>query len=163
MWSYENSRSGKIYVLVIIDDYSRYTWVIFLASKDETVDEFVAFDKKTQRTSGDQLIHLRPDHGFEFDNNKFDDFCKEQGMDHNFSAPRTPQQNGVVERKNRTLEDMAIIMLIASSLPRNFCAEAVNTACYIINRVMIRAFLNKTPYELLKGNKPYISYFRIFG
>ena len=157
------SRSGKKYVLVIVDDYSRFTWVIFLTSKDETFDEFVTFSKKIQKTTGHQLIHIRSDHGTEFENYKFDEYCKEQGMDHNFSAPRTPQQNGVVERKNRTLEDMARTMLIASSLPRNFWAEAVNTACYIINRVMIRAILNKTPYELLKGIKPNISYFRAFG
>ncbi|XP_021741922.1 uncharacterized protein LOC110708121 [Chenopodium quinoa] len=88
---------------------------------------------------------------------------KEQGLSHNFSAPRTPQKNGVVERKNRTLEDMARTMLIASDLPRNFWAEAVNTACYIINRVMLRPTLNKTPYELMKGRKPNISHLRAFG
>ncbi|XP_056691797.1 uncharacterized protein [Spinacia oleracea] len=157
------SRSGKRYVLVIVDDYSRFTWVIFLTSKDETFDEFVAFAKKIQRTTAHQLIYIRSDHGTEFENHKFTEYCKEQGIDHNFSALRTPQKNGVVERKNRTLEDMARTMLIASSLPRNFWAEAVNTACYIVNRVMIRVVLNKTPYELLKGTTPNISYFRAFG
>ena len=157
------SRSGKLYVLVIVDDFSRFTWTIFLRSKDETFDEFICFAKKVQKTSGYQLVRLRSDHGTEFENNKFDEFCREHGMDHNFSAPRTPQQNGVVERKNRTLEDMARTMLIASGLPRNFWAEAVNTACYIINRVMIRPITNKTPYELFKGRKPNVSHFRTFG
>ena len=91
------------------------------------------------------------------------DYCNEHGLSHNFSAPRTPQQNGVVERKNRTLEEMARTMLIASGLPRNFWAEAVNTACYIINRVLLRPITSKTPYELFKGIKPNISYFRVFG
>ena len=157
------SRSGKRYVMVIVDDFSRFTWVFFLVSKDETFDEFVAFAKKEQRRTGCPLVHLRSDHGTEFENSKFDEFCTEHGMDHNFSAPRTPQQNGVVERKNRSLEDMARTMLIASGLPRNFWAEAVNTACYILNRVSIRAMTDKTPYELLKGRKPNISYFRAFG
>ena len=157
------SRSGKLYVLVIVDDYSRYTWTIFLHSKNETFEEFTCFAKKIQKSSGHQLIHLRSDHGTEFENQKFDEFCREHGMDHNFSAPRTPQQNGVVERKNRTLEDMARTMLIASGLPRNFWAEAVNTACYIINRVMIRPITNKTPYELMKGRKPNVSHLRSFG
>ena len=114
------SRSGKRYVMVIVDDFSRFTWVFFLVSKDETFDEFVAFAKKEQRRTGCPLVHLRSDHGTEFENSKFDEFCTEHGMDHNFSAPRTPQQNGVVERKNRSLEDMARTMLIASGLPRNF-------------------------------------------
>ena len=79
-------------------------------------------------------------------------YCNEHGISHNFSAPRTPQQNGVVERKNRTLEEMARTMLIASGLPRNFWAEAVNIACYILNRVLIRPITSKTPYELFKCN-----------
>jgi len=85
------SRSGKKYVLVIIDDFSRFTWVIFLSSKDETFDEFVSFAKRVQKYSGNQIIHIRSDHGTELENSRFDDFCKENGMDHNFSAPRTPQ------------------------------------------------------------------------
>ncbi|XP_021728379.1 uncharacterized protein LOC110695459 [Chenopodium quinoa] len=118
---------------------------------------------KEQRRTGNPLIHLRSDHGTEFKNLKFDEFCTEHGMDHNFSAPRTPQKNGVVKRKNRSLEDMARTMLISSGVPRNFWAEAVNTACYILNRVSVRAITNKTPYELIKGRKPNISYFRYFG
>src|SRR6187397_971030 len=157
------SRSGKKYVMVIVDDFSRFTWVFFLVSKDETFDEFVAFVKKERRRTGNHLIHLRSDHGTEFENSKFDEFCNEYGTDHNFSAPRTPQQNGVVERKNRSLEEMARTMLIASGLPRNFWAEAVNTACYILNRVTIRSIINKTPYELFKGRKPSISHLRAFG
>jgi len=157
------SRSGKKYVLVIVDDYSRFTWVIFLTTKDETYNEFEAFVTRIQKTSGFQVIHIRSDHGTEFDNTRFDEFCRTNGMDHNFSAPSTPQQNGVVERKNRTLEEMARTMLIASVLPRNFWEEAVNTAYYIINRVMMRPIANKTPYEMFKGRKPNISYFRAFG
>ncbi|XP_021719011.1 uncharacterized protein LOC110686710 [Chenopodium quinoa] len=91
------------------------------------------------------------------------DKLRENGMNHNFSAPRTPQHNGIVERKNRTLEEMARTMLIASGLPRNFWAEAVNTACYILNRVTIRSVINKTPYELFRGRKPNISHLRAFG
>ncbi|XP_021752647.1 uncharacterized protein LOC110715354 [Chenopodium quinoa] len=157
------SRSGKKYVLVIVDDYSRFTWFIFLSSKDETFNEFVAFSKKIQKISGHSIVHLRSDHGTEFENSRFDEFCRENGMNHNFSAPRTPQQNGVVERKNQTLEEMARTMLIASGLPRNFWAKAVNTACYILNRVTIRSIINKTLYELFRGRKPNISHLRAFG
>ena len=147
---------------MIVDDYSRFTWTLFLASKDETFEKFVTFIKKVEKRVGHSLISLRSDHGTEFENSSFIDYCNEHGVEHNFSAPRTPQQNGVVERKNRTLEDMTRTMLIASGLARNFWAEALNTSCYIINRCMIRPILNKTPYELFKGRKPNIIYLRIF-
>ena len=157
------SRGGKRYVLVIVDDYSRFTWTMFLASKDETFENFIALLKKIEKRVGHSLVSLRSDHGTEFENASFTKFCNEHGVDQNFLAPRTPQQNGVVERKNRTLEDMTRTMLIASGLPKNFWAEALNTSCYIINRCMIRPILNKTPYELLKGRKPNIMHLRTFG
>jgi len=146
-----------------VDDYSRFTWTLFLASKDETFEKFVAFIKKVDKRVGHSFVCLRSDHGTEFENSRFIDFYNEHGVEHNFSAPRTPQQNGVVERKNRTLEDMTRTMLIANSLATNFWAEALNTSCYIINRCMIRSILNKTPYKLFKGRKPNIMHLRIFG
>jgi len=137
------SRGGKRYVLVIVDDYSRFTWTLFLASKDETFEKFLAFLKKTEKRVGHPLVCLR--------------------SDHNFSAPRTPQQNKVVEHKNQTLEDMTRTMLITSGLARSSWAEALNTLSYIINRCMIRPILNKTPSELLKGRKLNIMHLRVFG
>ena len=101
------SRSGKQYVFVIVDDYNRFTWTLFLISKDEAFDEFVSFANKIQKSSNNQLVTIRSDHGREFENSSFINYCNEHGISHNFSAPRTPQQNGVVERKNRTLEEMA--------------------------------------------------------
>ena len=143
-------------MITLVDDNSRFTWILFLASKDETFEKFLVFLKRTEKTIGYSLVSLRSDHGKEFENSSFIDYCNEYGVYHNFSAPRTPQQNGVVERKNRTLEDMTRTMLIASGISRNFWAEALNTSCYIINRCMIRPILNKTPYELFKGRKPNI-------
>jgi len=110
---------------------------MFLASKDETFEKFVAFINKVEKRVGHSLVCLRSDHSTEFENSSFIDYCNEHGVEHNFSAPRTPQQNGVVERKNRTLEDMTRTMLIASGLARNFWAETLNTSCYIINKCMI--------------------------
>ncbi|CAM8994349.1 unnamed protein product [Rhodiola kirilowii] len=157
------SRAGNRYVFVIVDDYSRYTWVIFIRSKDEVFDSFKTWVKLVKRRFGEKLKSIRTDHGTEFDNGLFVDFCKDQGIDHNFSAPRTPQQNGVVERKNRTLEDMTRTMLLENSVARNFWAEAMNAACHVLNRCYLRPFLNKTPYELLKGRKPNVSQLRVFG
>ena len=94
----------KKYGLVIVDDYTIYSWVLFLVHKDEP---FFAFIKNFKRVSNEQnftIISIRSDHGSEFDNSLFENFYNEHGIDHNFSAPRTPQQNGIVERKNKTLE-----------------------------------------------------------
>jgi len=74
-------------------------------------------------------------------------FCEKHGINHNFSAPRTPQQNVVVERKNRSLEELTRTMLNENSLPKYFWADAINTASYVLNRVLIRPILKKTPYE----------------
>ena len=139
---------------VIVDDYSHFTWTLFLASKDDTFEKFVAFIKNVEKRVGYSLVYLMFDHGTKFENSCFINFCNEHGVEYNLLAPRTPQQNGVVERKNRTLEDMTRTMLIASGLARNFSAEALNTSCYIINRCISRPILNKTPYELFKGRNP---------
>ena len=94
------------------------------------------------------MISIRSDHGTEFENQFFEDYCTEFGIDHNFFATRTPQQNGVIERKNQTLEEMARTMLCEGNLPKYFWTEAVNTACYILNRILIRPILKKTSYKL---------------
>ncbi|GJW27503.1 retrovirus-related pol polyprotein from transposon TNT 1-94 [Tanacetum coccineum] len=107
---------------------------------------------------------IRKDHGREFDNKiQFGNFCDANGITHNFSAPRTPQSNGVVERKNRTLQEMSRTMLNEQSIPQNFWCNAVDTSTYILNRILIRPFLGKTPYELFKGKKPSLEYFKVFG
>ncbi|KAH9743821.1 hypothetical protein KPL70_003436 [Citrus sinensis] len=157
------SLSGKYYAFVIVDDYSRYTWVLFLANKDDAIDAFQIFYKKVQNEKGYSIACIRSDHGGEFENHAFENFCNDFGIEHQFSSPRTPQQNGVVERKNRSIQEIAKTMLNENSLPKYFWAEAVNTACYVLNRVLIRPNLNKTPYELWKDRKPNIDYFKVFG
>ena len=134
----------------------------FWLLKMKLLGKFLAFIKKTEKRVGHSLVCLRSNHGTEFENSSLIDYCNKHGVDHSFSAPRTPQQNGVVERKNRTLEDMTRTMLVASGLPKNFWAEALNTSCYIINRYIIRPILNKTPYELLKCRKPNLMHMRVF-
>ncbi|KAM6597070.1 hypothetical protein CsatA_007594 [Cannabis sativa] len=157
------SLGGKYYAFVIVDDFSRFTWVIFLTLKSDVLENFVKFCKNVQNEKGYSITSVRSDHGGEFDNDALELFCDDHGFNHNFSAPRTPQQNGVVERKNRTIQEMAMSMLNEISLPKYFWAEAVNTSCYILNRVFIRPNMNKTPYELWKGRKPNIGYFKVFG
>ncbi|GJS25276.1 retrovirus-related pol polyprotein from transposon TNT 1-94 [Tanacetum coccineum] len=102
------SYGGNRYTLVIVDDYSRYTWTIFLKNKTEAFDQFEIFSKKIQNQLGCTIVLIRTDHDREFDNEvQFGEFCNSNGITHNFSAPRTPQSNGVVEKKNRTLQEMS--------------------------------------------------------
>ena len=93
----------------------------------------------------------------------FEKFCEENGIMHNFSAPRTPQQNGVVERKNRSLEELARTMLNEYEVPKYFWVDVVSTTSYVLNRMLIRPILKITPYELLKGKKPNVAHLKIFG
>ena len=104
---------------------------------------------------------LRSDHGGEFPNELFEKFCEENRIMHNFSAPRTLQQNGVVERKNRSLEKLARTMLNEYDVRKYFWTDAVSTACYVLNRMFIRPILKITPYELFKGRKPNVAHLKI--
>ena len=160
------SINGKKYIFVCVDDFSRFTWVYFLRSKTEAFNYFRKFCNQVQNEKGldiKKICRIRSDHGTEFENAKFSEFCDGLGISHEFSAPRTPQQNGVVERKNRVLQEMARVMLNSKKVPRNLWAEAVNTACYVSNRVFRRPGTKHTSYELWKGKKPNVSYFHTFG
>jgi hypothetical protein len=106
---------------------------------------------------------IRSDNGTEFKNFRFENYCDEKGIKHEFSAKYTPEQNRVVERKNWTLINMARSMLSEYNVSGSFWAEAINTACHASNRLYCHRLLKKTPYELLIGRKPNISYFRVFG
>ncbi|KAJ9546781.1 hypothetical protein OSB04_019324 [Centaurea solstitialis] len=157
------SIGGKLYTLVIVDEYSRYTWVFFLRSKSDASQEIINFILQMEKYNQITVRSLRSDHGTEFKNSVLDDFLVSKGISQNFSSVRTPQQNGVAERRNRTLIEAARSILIEARLPLQFWAEAVNTACYTQNRSLIVKRFKKTAYELFRGRKPNISYFHIFG
>ena len=106
---------------------------------------------------------IRSDNGTEFKNYTLDEFLSDEGIKHQYSAPYTPQQNGVAERKNQTLMDVARTMMAEFKSPYNFWAEAINIACHASNQLYLCKCLNKTPYEILTGNKPNLKYFRVFG
>ncbi|WVZ98408.1 hypothetical protein U9M48_043858 [Paspalum notatum var. saurae] len=143
------SIGGNLYCLVIVDDFTRYTWTLFLGDKSETPDKFKLFAKRAQREFGFNIVKVRSDNGSEFKNYKVDGWCDEEGIKHEFSATYTPQQNGVVERKNKTLITLARAMLDDYGTSEDFWAEAINTACHASNRVYLHWLLGKTPYELL--------------
>ncbi|GJW78862.1 retrovirus-related pol polyprotein from transposon TNT 1-94 [Tanacetum coccineum] len=143
------SINGKRYILVIVDDYSRYTWVYFLRSKDETPKIIKKFIAQAQLNYKAKVCKIRTDNGTEFKNTTLKAHYEKLGIMQQFSIARTPQQNGVVERRNRTLVEAARTMLIFSRLPEFLWAEAVATTCFTQNRSIIHTRYNKTPYELL--------------
>ncbi|KAI3754539.1 hypothetical protein L1987_54324 [Smallanthus sonchifolius] len=157
------SMGKKSYCLVIIDDFSRFSWVFFLRRKDETAEILKSYILRVENQSNLKVKIIRCDQGTEFKNHTLNSFCESKGIERQYSAPRTPQQNGVAERRNRTLIESARSMLADSKLPLTFWAEAVSTACYVHNRVLIVKPLQKTPYELWLKRVPYIGFLKPFG
>jgi transposase InsO family protein len=127
------SMGGKWYVLVIVDDYSRYSWVFFLQSKDDVFEHFQSLALRLNNEHPNCLKAVHSDNGTEFRNASFDQFCLEHGVDQQFSALCVPQQNRVVERINHTLVEMARSILNEHRTPRHFWTNAISNACYISN------------------------------
>ncbi|KAJ9536753.1 hypothetical protein OSB04_un000057 [Centaurea solstitialis] len=157
------SIGGKKYTLVIVDEYSRYTWVFFLRAKSDAPEEIILFVRKMERLNNLTDRSIRSDHGTEFKNSTLESFFEQKGISQNFSSVRTPQQNGVAERRNRTLIEAARSMLSEANLATQFWAEAVNTACYTQNRSLIVKRFRRTAYELFRNRKPSIEHLHIFG
>jgi transposase InsO family protein len=136
---------------------------ILFAGKISNQETLKGFLRWAQNEFGLRINKIRSDNRTEFKNSQIEGFLEDEGIKHEFSSPYTPQQNGVVERKNRTLLDMARTMLDEYKTPDRFWAEAINTACYSINQLYLHCILKKTSYEILTGKKPNVSYFRVFG
>ncbi|GJU91438.1 retrovirus-related pol polyprotein from transposon TNT 1-94 [Tanacetum coccineum] len=145
------SFNGKKYVLVIVDDYSRYTWTHFLRSKDETPGVLIDFLTLVQRGLHAQVTTIRTDKGTEFLNKTLHAYLAKEGIRHETSTARTPEQNGVVERRNRTLVEAARTMLSAAKVPLFFWAEAIATACFTQNRSLVIPRHEKTPYHIINA------------
>nr|GEV78216.1 hypothetical protein [Tanacetum cinerariifolium] len=145
------------------DDYSWFTWVFFLATKDETSPILETFITGIENQLSHKVKIIKSDNGTELKNNALNQLCRMKGIKIEFCVPRTPKQNGIAKRKNRTLIDAARTMLADSLLPIPFWAEVVNTICYVQNRVLVTKSQNKTSYELLLGRRPSIGFMRTFG
>ncbi|GJU44493.1 retrovirus-related pol polyprotein from transposon TNT 1-94 [Tanacetum coccineum] len=157
------SVNGKKYILVIVDDYSRFTWVKCLRSKDEALAFIINFLKMIQVRLKETVRRIRTDNGTEFVNQTLREYYEKVGISHETSVARSPQQNGVVERRNHTLIEAARTMLIYAKAHLFLWAEAITTTCYTQNRSMIRRRHGKTPYELLHDKPPNLSYLHVFG
>ncbi|GKA31039.1 retrovirus-related pol polyprotein from transposon TNT 1-94 [Tanacetum coccineum] len=151
------------YILVIVEDYSRFTWVKCLRSKDEAPDFIIKFRKMIQVRIKVHVRRIRTDNGTEFVNQTLREYYEKVGISHETSVARSPQQNGVVERRNCTLIEAARTMLIYAKAPLFLWAKAVATACYTQNRSIVRLRHGKTPYELLHDKLPDLSFFHVFG
>jgi transposase InsO family protein len=156
------SIGGNKYGLVIVDDFSRFTWVFFLQDKSEAQGIIKKFIKRAQNEYELKIKNVRSDNGSEFRNTNVEEYLDEEGIKHEFSAPYTPQQNGIVERTNRTLIEAARIMLDEYKTPDIFWAEAINTTCHAINHLYLHKYLGKTLYVIITGNEPKVHYFRVF-
>jgi transposase InsO family protein len=155
---------GKWYVLVVVDDYSQYVCVFFLEEKGEMFGFLrdLVLRLKNERHE-DAIRAICSDNGSKFRNSHFETFCHDLDLEQQFSSPYTPPRNGVVERKNRTMCEMARTMLDEHRTPRRFSTEAVNTTCYVSNRIYLRVHKKKTCYELMHGRTPKVSHFHVFG
>ncbi|GJT21190.1 putative ribonuclease H-like domain-containing protein [Tanacetum coccineum] len=157
------SLNHKTYCLVITDDFSRFSWVFFLRTKDETSGILKDFIRQIENQLYQKVKTIRCDNGTKFKNRDFIEFFGSKGIKREYSNARNLQQNRVAERKNRALIEAARTMLADSFLPNTFWAKAVSTACYVLNRVLVTKPQNKTRYELITGKIPIISYIRPFG
>ncbi|GKE19383.1 retrovirus-related pol polyprotein from transposon TNT 1-94 [Tanacetum coccineum] len=157
------SFNGKKYILVIVNDYSRFTWVKCLRSKDEAPDFIIKFLKMIQVRLKVLVRRIRTDDGTEFVNQTLREYYDMVGISYETFVARSPQQNGVVERLNRMLIEAARTMLIYAKAPLFLWAEAVATAYYTQNHTVIRLRHGKTPYELLHDKLPDLSFFHVFG
>ncbi|KAJ4700820.1 Retrovirus-related Pol polyprotein from transposon TNT 1-94 [Melia azedarach] len=157
------SLGNNNYFLLFIDDFSRKTWIYLLKQKSEVFGAFKKFKAAVEKESGRQIKAMRTDRGGEFTSKEFQEFCEANGIRRFLTVPRSPQQNGVAERKNRTILNIARSMLKSKRLPKEFWAEAVSTAVYLSNRSPTRSVWGKTPQEAWCGRKPGISHLRVFG
>lgn len=151
------------YFLLIKDDYSHFRYVFFLKSKNETTECFKNYILRMEKETEATINTLRTDQGLEFMNNEMKKLLVDRGIKHQKSVTYTPEQNGKVERDNRTVVEAARTMLYSSGLPITFWAEAVNTAVYTLNRTGTSTQKGTTPYELWHGAKANVSILRKFG
>ena len=158
-----SSLGGSRHYVTFIDDYTRYTTVYFLKTKDEVLAKFKEFHNFTINHTGKQIQTLRTDNGGEYCSKAFDTYLKENGITHQLTVPYNPAQNGVAERMNRTVVESARSMLSHSNVPDEFWAEAVNTTVYLRNRSPTTALDGITPYECLFDQKPDVANLRVFA
>jgi transposase InsO family protein len=157
------SIGGKKYFVSFIDDYSRYVSVFLLEKKSEVFSSFLTFQRLVERKFNSKIVCLRSDQGGEYKSNAFSAYLEKEGIQHQYSAVYTPQQNGVAERFNRTVVESARSMMMENGVDVSLWGEAIHTAVYTRNRCPSTSLGGKTPFTLYFGRKPNVGFFRVFG
>ncbi|KAH9722802.1 hypothetical protein KPL70_006847 [Citrus sinensis] len=157
------SHGGARYFITFIDDYSRKVWIYVLRQKSEALEKFKEWLTLVENHTGKKIKRLRTDNGLEYCSNEFDEFCKSKGIARHKTVRHTPQQNGLVERMNRTLLEKVRCMLLNANLSKHFWAEVVTRAAYLVNRSPSSALNFRTPQEAWSGKPPDLINLRIFG
>lgn len=153
----------KRYVFVLIDDHTRYMWTVLLKEKSEAFEKFKVFKTLTEQETQCTIKMFRTDRGGEFTSQEFQAYCDANGIKRHLTAPYSPQQNGVVERRNRTLMEMTRSILKHMHVPKVLWGEAVRHSTYLINRIATRSLKEQTPYEMLRSRKPNVQHLKVFG
>ncbi|KAA0056413.1 gag/pol protein [Cucumis melo var. makuwa] len=156
------TRWDSEYFISFIDDYSRYGYLYLMEYKSETLEKFKEYKAEVENLLSKKIKILRSDRGGEYMDLRFQDYMIKHEIQSQLSAPSTPQQNGVSERRNRTLLDMVHSMMSYAHLPSSFWGYAVETVVHILNNVSSKS-VSKTPFKLWRGRKPSLSHFRIWG
>ena len=151
------------YFVTFIDDKTRYVWAYAIKKKSDVFQKFCEWKAEVEKSLGQSVKILRTDNGGEFTSDEFEKYLKKEGIKHQLTIPKCPEQNGVAERFNRTLVEMVRSMLADSELPKSFWAEALATAVYLRNRSPTKPVEGKTPYEAIYGEKPKVKHLRVFG
>ena len=157
------SLGGNRYYAIFKDEHSAYRLIVFLETKDQLLEKLKQVVTQIRSETGNNVIRLRTDNGREYLNKDVTAFLQEKGIFHEVTAPYNPEQNGMSERENRTLLNLARSMIYSSNLPNILWAEAISTAAYTMNRVTNREETSVTPHEMWFGKKPDISHMRVFG
>lgn len=155
--------AGNNYFMLIVDDFSRWMWIYVIKAKDQVYHMFLKFKAEAENMCGERIKRFRTDRGGEFLSNALKQFCEEAGIVRELTAPYSPQQNGVVERRNRTVMSMARSLLKSMNVPGRFWGEAVRHSVYLLNRLPTKSMGDRTPYEVWIGRKPYLGHLRVFG
>ena len=158
-----DSLGNNKYFVTFIDDTTRHCWAYPISAKDQVLSVFQEFKTMIEKITGKSIKILRSDNGGEYKSKDFGSFMVKCGIRHEFTVPKTPEQNGVAERLNRLLMEKVRTMLVQSKLPHSFWAEALNTAVHVHNISPSRVLGDNTPRELLTGRKPNVSYLKCFG
>lgn len=158
-----NSLGGARYFITFIHDATRYTEVTMLKYRSEALNAFKNYKARAEKETGKQIKCIRSDNAKEYISKDFTQFLEMHGITRQLSVEYTPEQNGVAERANRTLTEMARCMILQSRAPEKLWAEAINTACFIRNRCPTSTLNNMTPLEAYSKRKPYVGFMKTFG